>query len=507
MKHEIPTERAILALENFLSTPLEEKLVEHLDIPSEELAIALFQHIAVTVPAYQAFLAERGINPQTIQTVEDFPKIPIINKENYISRYSLPQLCNNGKLGSCDMIAASSGSTGKPTFWPRFYTDELQIATRFEQIFHDSFDADTKNTLAVVCFTLGTWVGGMFTTNCCRHLATKGYPITVITPGNNKTEILRVVQELGDHFEQVVLLGYPPFLKDVIDTGIAAGVQWQQYQIKLVMAGEVFSEEWRSLVGERVGSQNPCYDFASMYGTADAGVLGNETPLSICIRRFLAENPDAAKALFGESRLPTLVQYDPCSRFFEVENGNLLFSGDNGIPLIRYNILDHGGLISYEEMLKFLAKWGFNPLEDQNIASSTHHSPRGIHQLPFVYVFGRLDFTVSYFGANIYPENVTVGLEQPIIREWVTGKFVLQVKEDADKNRFLSVVVELAPGVKSNKKKKETIASSILSQLLRLNSEFANYVPSEYQTPQVTLTANGDAEYFPIGVKHRYTRK
>ncbi|HBR76067.1 MAG TPA: phenylacetate--CoA ligase, partial [Cyanobacteria bacterium UBA11159] len=116
-------------------------------------------------------------------------------------------------------------------------------------------------------------------------------------------------------------------------------------------------------------------------------------------------------------------------------------------------------------------------------------------------------FTVSYFGANIYPENVTVGLEKPTIRDWVTGKFVLQVKEDNDKNNFLSVVVELAPGIEESEDKKIAIANSILSQLLRLNSEFANYVPPQYQLPQVILKPTGDAEYFPIGVKHRYTRK
>ncbi|WP_413172271.1 phenylacetate--CoA ligase family protein [Anabaena azotica] len=500
MKPQSQTQKTIQELEEFVSIPIEQKLAKHLQTDSAEIAISLFQDIAANVPAYQTFLKKQGIDVNSIQTLDEFQKLPTIHKENYISCYSLDQLCYHGKLENCDMIASSSGSTGKPTFWPRFLTDELQIATRFEQIFHDSFHADTKRTLAVVCFTLGTWVGGMFTTNCCRHLALKGYPITVITPGNNKTEILRTVQELGDNFEQVVLLGYPPFLKDVIDTGTANGVQWQRYQIKLVMAGEVFSEEWRSLVAERIGSEHPCYDFASMYGTADAGVLGNETPLSICIRRFLSANPPAAKALFGESRLPTLVQYDPCSRFFEVEAGTLLFSGRNGIPLIRYNIFDNGGLISYEEMLKFLASWGFNPL--------TELQPnRGIHQLPFVYVFGRSNFTVSYFGANIYPENISVGLEQPIIREWVTGKFVLQVKEDADKNRCLSIVVELAPNTENSEEKIAAITASILSQLLRLNSEFANYVPLEYQSPQIELKSTGDVEYFPVGVKHRYTRK
>lgn len=513
-------QQAVTAFQEFLSTPLETQLQRHQHTSSESSVLALFRDVVAHVPAYRAFLAEQGISYNSIQTFEDFAKLPLITKENYHTRHPLADLCRNGRLETCDMIAVSSGSTGKPTFWPRFLTDELQIATRFEQIFHDSFYADTRSTLAVICFTLGTWVGGMYTTSCCRHLASKGYPITLVTPGNNKEEIFRVVGELSPAFEQVVLLGYPPFLKDVIDTGIARGIEWERYQIKLVMAGEVFSEEWRSLVGERVGSKNVCYDSASLYGTADAGVLGNETPLSICIRRFLAENPDASRALFGESRLPTLVQYDPLSRFFEVHEGTLLFTGNNGIPLIRYHISDNGGIISYDAMFKFLAEWGFNPVEvmmnrpqDGSLGLQEQSPParatqiRGIHQLPFVYVFGRSNFTVSYFGANIYPENVTVGLEQPVIREWVTGKFVLQVKEDADQNRFLSVVVELAPNVEENEEKKSTIASSILSQLLRLNSEFANYVPAEFQKPQIELKTTGDTEYFPIGVKHRYTRK
>lgn len=495
-------QRAVTAFQDFLNTPLETLLEQHQHVSSPASALALFHSVATTVPAYQAFLREHGIEPTSIQTLEDFQKLPLVTKENYHRRHPLADLCRNGELESCDMIAVSSGSTGKPTFWPRFLADELQIATRFEQIFHDSFQADTRRTLAVICFILGTWVGGMYTANCCRYLASKGYPITVITPGNNQEEIFRVVQELGSMYEQVVLLGYPPFIKMVIDTGIARGVEWHQYQIKMVFAGEVFSEEWRSLVGDRVGSNNPCYDSASLYGTADAGVLGNETPLSICIRRFLADNPDAARTLFGESRLPTLVQYDPLSRFFEVHEGTLLFSGDNGIPLVRYHISDNGGLISYEVMLKFLAEWGFDPLGELQ-----KQGERGIHSLPFVYVFGRSNFTVSYFGANIYPENVAVGLEQSEIQEWVTGKFVLQVKEDADKNRFLSIVVELAPLVESSEEKQKAIASSILSQLLRLNSEFANYVPPQYQMPQVTLAPTGDSEYFPIGVKHRYTRQ
>ncbi len=292
-------QRVIDALQAFLTTPLEAILQRYTEANAEAAALELFHTVATTVSAYQAFLQDHGIEPAAVQTFSDFQRLPLVTKANYVRRYPLPDLCRHGQLTLCDMIAVSSGSTGQPTFWPRFLTDELKIAVRFEQVFHDSFHADRHRTLAVICFALGTWVGGMYSASCCRHLASKGYPITVITPGNNKAEIFRVVRELGPAFEQVVLLGYPPFLKDVIDSGLAEGIAWQQYRIKLVFAGEVFSEEWRSLVGERAGMANPYYDSAALYGTADAGVLGNETPLSIYIRRFLANHPDAARTLFG----------------------------------------------------------------------------------------------------------------------------------------------------------------------------------------------------------------
>lgn len=493
------SQHTLEAFQTFLTTPLAVRLQQHSQADWDQSVLDLFHQTAATVPAYGSFLHAHGIDPASIQTIADFQQLPLTTKDNYLRHYPLPQMCRQGQLEHCDMIAVSSGSTGHPSFWPRSLSDEFEIATRFEQIFYDSFQADQRHTLAVVCFALGTWVGGVYTASCCRYLASKGYPLTLITPGANQAEILRVVQALAPQFAQVVLLGYPPFLKDVIDRGIAQGVDWQAYRVKLVMAGEVVSEAWRSLVGNRLGSTNVCYDSASLYGTADAGVLGNETPLSICIRRWLADHPDAARSLFGESRLPTLVQYDPISRYFEVKEGTLFFSGNSGIPLIRYHIADNGGLISYSQMRQALAKWGFDPIQ-------ALQGNRGVYPLPFVYVFGRSHFTVSYFGANVYPENVTVGLEQAPVCDWVTGKFVMQVVETADQNQRLAIAVELAPGVASSEEKHRAIAAAIHQHLCRLNSEFANYVPNEYQIPHISLHPTSDPDYFPVGVKHRYTR-
>ncbi|MCQ8103803.1 phenylacetate--CoA ligase family protein [Methylomonas sp. SURF-2] len=464
--------------------------------------LALFKRCVEQVPAYRDFLATRKIDPAQITDFAAFQTLPMMNKADYMQSYPLPQRCLGGSLLGADRVAVSSGSTGQATFWPRSAAYELDVAVRFEQVFVDSFAAGGRSTLAVVCFALGNWVGGLFTTSCCWHLARKGYPLMVATPGNNKAEIFRVVRELAPHFEQTVLLGYPPFVKDVLDAGAAEGVAWAEYRTKLVFAGEVFSEEWRALLGRHTGSVQPCFDSASLYGTADGGVLGNETPLSIAIRRWLAKHPRAARELFGESRLPTLVQYDPRSRFFEVRDNTLVVSGENSVPLVRYHIADKGGVLNYAEMWDFLQQQGVDSLAELGLPAD--FAPR---RLPFVFVFGRADFTVSYYGANIYPENVAVGLERDDIARRVTGKFVLQARETALGDKELHIAVELLPAVTPDPGLPETIALAVKTQLLRLNSEFAHYTPVERQLPRVSLHAFADPEYFPVGVKHRYTRK
>lgn len=498
------------ALQNWLTVSLDKILdfsKQGIEAQAERDVLRLFSRVCQNVPAYQDFLNCHGIDFNSIHSLAQFQALPYVTKQNYLQRYALNQLVWPDANGSrVNMMAVSSGSTGIPGFWPRGWEDEMAIARRFEQVFVDSFNLPHRKTLAVVCFALGTWVGGLFTAQCCRLLSLKGYPLMVVAPGNNPSEIYRVVQALGPDYDQVVLLGYPPFLKEVVDGGRAQGMDWSRYHPKFVMAGEVFSEDWRSLMAERLGSTSPVMDSASLYGTADAGVLGNETPLSIVIRRFLSNHPQWAKRFLGSSeRLPTLCQYDPRSRFFEMTpEGTLVFSGENGLPLIRYHIGDEGGIWEYQAFLKALKEEaGFDALAAL---------PEGVNirELPFVYVFGRSHFVISYYGANIYPEQVSLALEQTEVARWVTGKFVMAVKCDTDQNAFWEVVIELAETMTLENMKtgfsEESMGHWIQQHLVKLNSEFAHYVPKAKQIPVVRYLSKGDPVYFPVGVKHRTTR-
>ncbi|MEY2681030.1 MAG: hypothetical protein RL661_1261, partial [Pseudomonadota bacterium] len=161
------------ALQHFCTSDL-----DALIHPAPEAGIAevltLFRRTAETVPAYREFLAAHGIEPETITTLADFSRLPLMTKPDYMQAYPLAMRCEEGSLTTCDRIAVSSGSTGQPTFWPRSLRHELDIAVRFEQVFRDSFRAHERQTLAIVCFALGNWVGGLFTTSCCWHLSQKG---------------------------------------------------------------------------------------------------------------------------------------------------------------------------------------------------------------------------------------------------------------------------------------------------------------------------------------------
>ena len=81
------------------------------------------------------------------------------------------------------------------------------------------------------------------------------------------------------------------------------------------------------------------------------------------------------------------------------------------------------------------------------------------------------------------------------------------VREGLDHDPTLFITVELAPGEEASDVRRAVVAAAIQEELCRLNSEYRSYVPPERRTPAVTLLEFGEPLYFPVGVKHRYTRK
>lgn len=466
-------------------------------------ALNLFYEVAERVPAYNHLLKSYSVSPKSIRRLADFKKLPIINKKNYLSKYPLKDFYWDGIIKNRYIISSSSGSTGIPFLWPRGEEQELEGAIMHELIFKEIFHSDKKSTLYVNCFSQGIWVAGHFSLACVEYLAKKGYNISTINPGLDTNVTLMLLKNLASEFDQIVLSGYPPLIKDLLDIGVKTGINWKTYDIKFLFAAEGFSELWRAYIHKTVGKKEQYTTSINIYGSADAAALAHETPLSIAIRQKICTQPRYMKELFGDMRIPTLAQYDPRFKFFESVNNSLVFTTRAGLPLIRYEIGDNGGIYTFSEMQTKLQ--GIN-LDFNKLNHGFNN--KYLWKLPFVYVFGRSDLTVSYYGLLIYPEHIKYGLEKSTLQKYITGKFVMSVDFSQKQDPYLYVRVELAEGVIKSKYLIRLLTVSITNGLKKINTEY-NKLYQTYKDrviPNVELIENANNEYFQRGIKQRWVK-
>lgn len=446
-------------------------------------SLEVFHAAAEQVPAYKDFLRKRGIDHQIIKTIDDFKNVPPVDKKNYLRQYPLHKLCWDGDLKRMNVVSVSSGATGDPFFWPRDIWQEQEVDHLYELIFKYLFNADKKHSLVVIAFAMGMYIAGPFTFASLLRLAQKGYPISLTTPGYNVESVLRVVSQLNSNFDQIILGGYPPLVKEIIDLGEQKGIDWRKKQTKLFFGGEGFSEQWRKYVLEKIGSKDALDATVNMYGTADAALLGFETPASIRYRQTLTDL----------SRLQSVLSYNPLLKYFETDHdGHLLFTSSSGLPVIRYRIGDEGGVVPYNEI--------------RNLIESENDFPNW--KLPLVFLYGRKDLTVQLFGANIYPENIKLALEDTRVNSKVSGKFIMSMLYRRNMSPYLNIRVELSPRMRSIRPFVATITKIIVETLRRINSEYEVVYNAlgEKTIPIVRLEPHGHKD-FRIAIKHQWTAK
>ena len=89
---------ATQSIARFMSTPLEERLSRDHLLHARERLLDLFRRTVQEVPAYREFLATRQFDLASVRTHEDFARLPLLTKQNYINAYSLPARCRGGTV-------------------------------------------------------------------------------------------------------------------------------------------------------------------------------------------------------------------------------------------------------------------------------------------------------------------------------------------------------------------------------------------------------------------------
>ena len=170
------------------------------------------------------------------------------------------------------------------------------------------------------------------------------------------------------------------------------------------------TEELRDLLLTRFDS------VCSGYGATDIEIgMAGESPVSIAVRRLARARPDIRAALFGDDpRLPMVFQYNALIHYLEVNAERELVCTVSRLdllsPRVRYDVHDQGGIVDFATVRRILAGFGYDIGRLAEAAELA--GPRGPLPwaepipLPFVWVNGRRDATVSVMGANIYPEDI-----------------------------------------------------------------------------------------------------
>lgn len=287
-----------------------------------------------------------------------------------------------------------------------------------------------------------------------------------------KSEIIAITEELNKEKKQIVIAGYPPFLKDLSNYMKDIDLNIADFSVIGVVGGQAISEAMRDIL--KKDGFNEIY---SSYGASDLDInLGVETEYEMTVRKAIEKNPDLARELYGSSNrgLPMVFHYDPWNYHVECLDGNnneddeankdkdsLVFTAnrnDRSSPRIRYNLGDKGRIYAASDVQALLAKYGI------------FEKPRV--NLPLMFVWGR-DSTTTYNGANLAFTELERAITD-IDPEDIILKKAFYTYHDNDGNDKLEIWLELKDNEHMPQQDEmKNFACSLISKLCSINQDFS----------------------------------
>jgi phenylacetate-CoA ligase len=398
-------------------------------------------------PGYRAFLQSQGFPQNGSWRLSD---LPITTKENYVKKYSIVERCYDGRLPAAGVVIdESSGSSGMPNNWVRS-ADEREDVKRilqlnYQLIYHDS------GCILLNCFALGPWATGM---NVSMSLVDVGI-LKSIGPDQKKLE--NTLEIFGADYRYLIF-GYPPFIKSFVDT---TRLDLERFRMDLIVGGEGISEPLRAHLRQYFQS------VISSYGASDLEInIGVETELTINLRRLCMKDPELSQTLFGRDLPPMIFQYNALDYIIETTaEGELLFTigrQTSAAPKLRYNLRDLGGTMTHRELAARLKTKGIDIFELAKPQS----------RFPILFVFGRSDLTVPFFGAKVYPTDIEEIINGDAQLVTQINSFQIASYEDERIHRRLKIRLETVKDLTTPLESTDELHRKLFEGLCRVNPDF-----------------------------------
>jgi phenylacetate-CoA ligase len=170
--------------------------------------------------------------------------------------------------------------------------------------------------------------------------------------------------------------------------------------------------------------------------------------------------------LFGREMPPMIFQYNALDYIIETTaDGELVFTigrQTSAAPKLRYNLHDLGGTMTHRQLTAKLAARGIDIFD-----LATPQS-----RFPILFVFGRSDLTVPFFGAKIYPTDIEeiINADLDLVRQ--INSFQIASYEDETINRRLKIRLETVKKIPAPLAPTPELHKKIFDGLCRVNQDF-----------------------------------
>ena len=423
---------------------------------------------AQQVPAYRTLTGGRPANGRGVA------RYPMTDKENYAKRFDFASRCWHGRIkAKGTLVDESAGSSGTPFNWVRSAAELRDVHFNMANYIRLEFPSDRLFTINA--FSMGAWATGL---NVSRALERVG---VVKSVGPDLDGIIDTMRQFGPGYDYLIT-AYPPFLKQLCDHMDTIGFPWRDFRMSAMVAGEPITEALRTYIERKFRKVR------SGYGASDVQIgIAGEFGFTVWLRQRMFADAALRHALLGdgEDRVPMVFQYNSLENFIEISPDSELVITVNSVdvmsPKVRYNVGDEGRVLSFEAVLKTLRSH-IADLDDNLRAFADD-----LNRLPVLFLFGRRDSTISYMGANFYPQDVEYGLYADTVYARKIAGFCLSLDETATFDTRPAVHVELRPGVvpPSSPAMANNLKDSIVRHLAERNRDFVQSVAEDHRTADI----------------------
>lgn len=377
-------------------------------------------------------------------------------------------------------IFRSSGSTGSAQYWPQLKRSHARSKWALRLYLEHCFELHRHSTVAIVGLSLGSWVGGDYLSWLLKSIAMDAaYPLCVVTPGNHHGEILDIIGEVHERFEQVLLILCPSAIGHLHLRAAERGQALPVHKLRYLVLGEPFAESMRLSLAREAELPAGTSAIFSLYGSADTGQVGIESPGSVAMRQLLTTNEALRRELGFTDPVPHLFHFSAHDTYAEDVDGELCLTRWQGVPLVRYNLHDAVRMYDWTRLQeRVLASGALGP-DDQPLVEMLRRASSAWP--PVLAVAGRTDRCLILCGSNLTEAMLDSAVGSQELEGVLTGVYEARTAWDGD-HQHLSMDLEVKPGTSADLDLDRRVYRSLMTSLGRMQPEFLEDWRNIYST-------------------------